>query len=56
MSIISSTSRRGLLTLAATAGAISLLPASLRAATEVDAIRTFLVNVPESDIVDLRNV
>jgi pimeloyl-ACP methyl ester carboxylesterase len=54
MSIISSTSRRGLLTLAATAGAISFLPASLRAATEDDAIRTFSVNVPESDIVDLR--
>jgi pimeloyl-ACP methyl ester carboxylesterase len=49
-----STTRRDLLTLAATAGAISLLPASLRAATEDDAIRTFSVNFPESDIVDLR--
>jgi pimeloyl-ACP methyl ester carboxylesterase len=54
MSIISSTSRRGLLTLVATAGAISFLPASLRAATEDDAIRTFSINIPESDIVDLR--
>ena len=54
MSVISSTTRRSLLTLAATAGAISLLPASLRAATEDDAIRTFTVNFPDSDIVDLR--
>ena len=54
MSVISSTTRRSLLTLAATAGAISLLPASLRAATEDDAIRTFTVNFPEADLVDLR--
>jgi pimeloyl-ACP methyl ester carboxylesterase len=54
MSVISSTTRRSLLTLAATAGAVSLLPASLRAATEDDAIRTFTVNFPDSDIVDLR--
>jgi pimeloyl-ACP methyl ester carboxylesterase len=54
MSAISSTTRRSLLTLAATAGAIGLLPASLRATTEDDAIRTFTVNFPETDIVDLR--
>jgi pimeloyl-ACP methyl ester carboxylesterase len=54
MSVISSPTRRGLLTLAATAGAISLLPASLRATTEGDAIRPFAVNFPEADLVDLR--
>jgi pimeloyl-ACP methyl ester carboxylesterase len=54
MSAISSTTRRSLLTLAATAGAIGLLPASLRATTEDDAIRTFTVNFPETDMVDLR--
>jgi pimeloyl-ACP methyl ester carboxylesterase len=54
MSVISSPTRRGLLTLAATAGAISLLPANLRASTEGDAIRPFKVNFPEADLVDLR--
>jgi pimeloyl-ACP methyl ester carboxylesterase len=54
MSVISSPTRRGLLTLAATAGAISLLPVSLRATTEGDAIRSFTVNFPEADLVDLR--
>ena len=54
MSVISSPTRRSLLTLAATAGAISLLPASLRATTEGDAIRPFTVNFPEADLVDLR--
>jgi pimeloyl-ACP methyl ester carboxylesterase len=54
MSVISSPTRRSLLTLAATAGAISLLPASLRATTEADAIRPFTVNFPEADLVDLR--
>jgi pimeloyl-ACP methyl ester carboxylesterase len=54
MSVISSPTRRSLLTLAATAGAISFLPASLRATTEGDAIRTFTVNFPETDLADLR--
>ena len=54
MSVITSPTRRSLLTLAATAGAISLLPASLRATAEDDAIRTFTVNFPEADLVDLR--
>jgi pimeloyl-ACP methyl ester carboxylesterase len=54
MSVISSPTRRSLLTLAATAGAISLLPVSLRATTEGDAIRPFTVNFPEADLVDLR--
>jgi pimeloyl-ACP methyl ester carboxylesterase len=54
MSVISSPTRRSLLTLAATAGAISLLPVSLRATTEGDAIRPFTINFPESDLVDLR--
>jgi pimeloyl-ACP methyl ester carboxylesterase len=55
MSMISSSpTRRSLLTLAATAGAISLLPASLRAATKDGAIRPFSVNFPEADLVDLR--
>lgn len=54
MSIISSPTRRSLLTLAATAGAISLLPAGLRAATKDGAIRPFSVNFPEADLIDLR--
>jgi pimeloyl-ACP methyl ester carboxylesterase len=54
MSVISSPTRRSLLTLAATAGVISFLPASLRATTEGDAIRTFTVNFPETDLADLR--
>jgi pimeloyl-ACP methyl ester carboxylesterase len=54
MSVISSPTRRNLLTLAATAGAISLLPVSLRATTEGDVIRPFTVNFPEADLVDLR--
>jgi pimeloyl-ACP methyl ester carboxylesterase len=54
MSVISPPTRRSLLTLAATAGAISLFPASLRATTEADAIRPFTVNFPEADLVDLR--
>ena len=54
MSAMPSTSRRSLLTLAAAAGAIGLLPARLRAATKDGAVRPFAVNIPESDIVDLR--
>jgi pimeloyl-ACP methyl ester carboxylesterase len=54
MPVISSPTRRNLLTLAATAGAMSLFPASLRATTEGDAIRPFTVNFPEADLADLR--
>jgi pimeloyl-ACP methyl ester carboxylesterase len=54
MSMISSPTRRSLLTLAATAGAIGLLPAGLRAATTDGAIRPFSVTFPEADLVDLR--
>src|SRR5258708_30086027 len=38
----------------AVAGAASLLPEQLVAATEDNAIRPFRVNVPEADLVDLR--
>jgi pimeloyl-ACP methyl ester carboxylesterase len=54
MSVISSPTRRNLLTLAATAGAMSLFPANLRATTERDAIRPFTVNFPDADLADLR--
>jgi pimeloyl-ACP methyl ester carboxylesterase len=54
MSAISSPTRRNLLTLAATAGAVGLLPASLRAATKDAEIRPFSVSFPEADLVDLR--
>lgn len=36
-------------------GIVSLLPAYSRAATGADAIRPFQVNIPESDLTDLRN-
>ena len=49
-----SPTRRHVLATAAAAGATSLLPAALRAATEGNAIRPFRVNVPEADLVDLR--
>jgi pimeloyl-ACP methyl ester carboxylesterase len=54
MPMISSPTRRSLLTLAATAGAISLLPTGLRAAAKDGAIRPFSVNFPDADLVDLR--
>jgi pimeloyl-ACP methyl ester carboxylesterase len=54
MSMISLPSRRSLLTLAATAGAISLLPAGLRAASKDASIRPFSVNFPDADLIDLR--
>ena len=50
----SSPTRRSLLALAAAAGAVSLLPAQLRAAADPSAIRPFRINVPEADLVDLR--
>jgi pimeloyl-ACP methyl ester carboxylesterase len=46
--------RRELLTATAAASVISLLPETLRAATENDSIRPFTVSIPEDDIVDLR--
>jgi pimeloyl-ACP methyl ester carboxylesterase len=54
MSVISSPTRRSLITVAATVGAISLLPAGLLASTKDGAIRPFKVNFPEADLVDLR--
>ena len=50
----SSPTRRDLLVLSAAAGAASLLPASVGAATGGDAIRPFSINVPEEALVDLR--
>ena len=50
----SSPTRRDLLALSAAAGAASLLPASVGAATGGDAIRPFSINVPEEALVDLR--
>jgi len=49
-----SPSRRNLLAIAATAGAASLLPERLVAATDGAAIRPFHVNIAEADLVDLR--
>ena len=45
--------RRDLLFLSAAAGALSLLPASLRAAGS-ESVRPFNINVPEEALVDLR--
>jgi pimeloyl-ACP methyl ester carboxylesterase len=50
----SSPTRRDLLVLSAAAGAASLIPASVGAATGGDAIRPFSINVPEEALVDLR--
>jgi pimeloyl-ACP methyl ester carboxylesterase len=49
----SSLTRRDFLALSAAAGAASLIPASVRAATS-DAIRPFSFNAPEDALVDLR--
>jgi pimeloyl-ACP methyl ester carboxylesterase len=49
-----SPSRRSLLAISAAAGAYSLLPDYVAAATEGNAIRPFHVNVSEADLVDLR--
>jgi pimeloyl-ACP methyl ester carboxylesterase len=49
-----SPTRRRLLAIAATAGAVSLLPGHLAAAAEGDAIRPFRINIPEEALVDLR--
>jgi pimeloyl-ACP methyl ester carboxylesterase len=50
----SSPTRRSILAAAAAAGAVSLLPAQLRAAADPSAIHPFRVNFPEADLVDLR--
>jgi pimeloyl-ACP methyl ester carboxylesterase len=50
----SSPSRRDFLALSAVAGAASLLPARVGAATGADAIRSFSISVPEEAIIDLR--
>ena len=49
-----SPTRRDLLALSAAAGAASLLPASVGAATGGDAIQPFSINVPEETLGDLR--
>jgi pimeloyl-ACP methyl ester carboxylesterase len=53
MSALSPT-RRELLAVAAAAGAVSLLPETLRAATGSNAIRPFTVDIPQHEIDDLR--
>src|SRR5271165_3870720 len=49
-----STSRRSLIGATVAAGAVGLLPAALRAESENADIRTFRVDIPEADLVDLR--
>jgi pimeloyl-ACP methyl ester carboxylesterase len=49
-----SPTRRCLLSTAAAAGAVGLLPARLLAATEDNAIRPFRIDIPEAALVDLR--
>jgi pimeloyl-ACP methyl ester carboxylesterase len=46
--------RRGVLAVSAAVGAVGLLPATLRAAAEDNAIHPFRINVPEEALVDLR--
>ena len=50
----SSPTRRSIVATSAAAGAVSLLPAHSAVAAEGDAIRPFRVNVPEEQLVDLR--
>src|SRR5262249_14140994 len=50
----SSPTRRDFLALAAAAGAASLVPASVRAATGGDSIQPFSVNFPDEALADLR--
>jgi pimeloyl-ACP methyl ester carboxylesterase len=54
LSTSSSLNRRELLAGAVAAGAANIFPAVARAAAEDGAIRTFRVNVPEEQLVDLR--
>jgi hypothetical protein len=49
-----SQTRRDLLAATAVAGAIGLLPATMRAAAAEDSIRPFRANVPQQDIIELR--
>jgi pimeloyl-ACP methyl ester carboxylesterase len=49
-----SATRRHLLSAAAAAGAVGLIPATLSAATGDAAIRPFRVEVPDADLIDLR--
>jgi pimeloyl-ACP methyl ester carboxylesterase len=51
---LSHPSRRDLLAASAAAGALSLLPVGVANAAEGDAIRSFRVNIPEEQLVDLR--
>src|SRR5260221_13374248 len=50
----SSFTRRDFIAVSAAAGAVGLLPGTLRAAAGDDAIRPFGIEVPEEAIVDLR--
>jgi hypothetical protein len=50
----SSLDRRGFLASSAAVGAATLLPAAARAGAEGDAIRPFRIDVPEDQLVDLR--
>ena len=50
----SSLDRRGFLASSAAVGAATLLPAAARAGAEGDAIRPFRIDVPEEQLVDLR--
>ncbi|MGH9760133.1 MAG: epoxide hydrolase family protein, partial [Blastocatellia bacterium] len=50
----SSATRRSVLVSAVAVGSIGMLPATLRAATEDNAIRPFRVNFPEEAVADLR--
>jgi pimeloyl-ACP methyl ester carboxylesterase len=52
--IYQSPTRRELLAATAAAGAISMIPGALKAAAESDTIHPFVVNIPEADLVDLR--
>lgn len=49
-----STSRRTLLAAAAVAGAVSLLPAAVRASSTGDKIRPFRIDIPQAQLDDLR--
>jgi hypothetical protein len=53
-SILSSTTRRGILVAASAASAVSLLGMGRASAAESDLVRPFRVNVPEAALVDLR--
>jgi len=54
MSESSSPTRRGILAASAAAGIASLLPANLAATAEGGAIRPFRVNIPETELTEMR--